>query len=74
MEHNQIPCDFCAKAHFSESDRNAKNIRCIAGVYPNIRQISVVAFGFDDSGDVTHGETFQIPMNYCPNCGRRLGQ
>lgn len=68
----KAPCDFCEEEHYIEAESTA-NIRhqLIAEVYPFNGHIAVLSFAQDDCTDMQE-LAIEIPLNYCPQCGRKL--
>lgn len=65
------PCEWCEDDNCSEyvTDRNGF---CLwAELYPFNNVISVIAQASDENGYMIE-RSIDIPMNYCPNCGRKL--
>lgn len=69
----QKPCEWCDGELFLRTDEGAKNVQGHIEIYPDIGAISVYFFGISDDGETTHEQSYHLPMNFCPNCGRRLG-
>ena len=66
-------CEWCESDLFFKTEYDAKNVSGQMEIYPNNCLIAVIFQGMSDDGELTHEESFDIPMNYCPNCGRKLG-
>ena len=64
------PCEFCeAESFFEENGADGHNL--LAEVYPDALHIAILSYAKNETGET--GElTIEIPMNYCPNCGRKL--
>lgn len=65
------PCEWCEDDNYSEyvTDRNGF---CLwAELYPFNNVIEVIAQANDENGYMIERRV-DIPMNYCPNCGRKL--
>ena len=54
----------------SRYDRERRNT---VEIYPDQTLLAICFQGMSDDGALTHEQSFDIPMNYCPNCGRKLG-
>lgn len=69
----QKPCEWCETEQIFRTDYDARNVSGTLELYPEQTLISVWFQGMSDDGAMTYEESFDIPMNYCPNCGRKLG-
>lgn len=65
------PCEFCEQEWFQNVDM--RNVSVAVEVYPENTHIAINIQGIDDDGGMTGEESLDIPMEYCPNCGRKLG-
>lgn len=68
MGRKRTACEFCEN-EIIESQDDGRHQLCLE-MYPEINSISIYSFA-DNDGEYSE-LTFQIPMNFCPNCGRRL--
>lgn len=66
------PCEWCNEEQFFRTEEDAKNVSGVLEIYPENGHMSVWFQGISDDGGLTHEESFTVPMNYCPNCGRKL--
>ena len=41
-------------------------------IYPDNGFIGIGIVQLNDEGEIILEENYDIPMNYCPNCGRKL--
>ena len=64
-------CEFCEDSWTSEYIEHRNGYCLWAEYYPYNFQISVIAQGNDENGDMQE-DAITIPMYYCPNCGRKL--
>ena len=69
----QKPCEWCETEQIFRTGYDARNVSGTLEIYPEQTLISVWFQGISDDGSMTSEESFDIPMNYCPNCGRKLG-
>ncbi len=69
----QKPCEWCEEEQIFRTDYDAKNVSGTVEIYPEQTLLAVCFQGMSDDGALTHEQSFDIPMNYCPNCGRKLG-
>lgn len=67
------PCEWCESEQFIHTEEDARNVHGQVEIYPENGFISVWFSGYDDDGGMTSEESIDLPMNFCPNCGRRLG-
>ena len=67
------PCEWCEQEQIIQTEYGAPNVSGQLEVYPDNCLMAVCIQGLSDDGAMTHEETFDIPMYYCPNCGRKLG-
>lgn len=67
------PCEWCEQEILIQTNGAAKNVQGNVEIYPDVGALAVYFFGIDDDGAQTHEESIHIPLNYCPNCGRKLG-
>lgn len=71
MSRAKKPCDYC-EDDWQEEYKDHRNGYCLwAEYYPFNNQISVIAQANDEDGEMIE-DAITIPMNYCPNCGRKL--
>lgn len=66
----RTPCDYCEAEQFyvqDERDGHQLNVE----IYPENLMIAIISFAHDECGETTE-ISFDLPMNFCPNCGRRL--
>ena len=63
------PCEYCIEDHW-DSESIGKN-QVSVEIYPEANFIGVTAY-LQNLSEETEELTFNIPMNYCPNCGRKL--
>ena len=64
-------CEFCEPEFTKVESMDNNNLTM--EVYPG-KMISAVAFFFDPKTEETYEATVSIPMDFCPVCGRRLGE
>lgn len=69
----QKSCEWCEGEQIFRTDYDARNVSGTLEIYPEQTLIAVWFQGMSDDGALTHEQSFDIPMNYCPNCGRKLG-
>lgn len=70
MARKKKPCEFCEGDWDTNQDEVNGHQLCVE-VYPENNFIGITSFALDEVGDTTE-LTADIPLNYCPNCGRKL--
>ncbi len=74
MTRRRKPCEWCESEQFFHlGDDNAKNVRADVEIYPDNGVIAFCVQGLSDDGELTAEESLDIPLNFCPACGRKLG-
>ena len=72
MARRRTPCEYCGDEMYVTPYKTHQNGYCIWGeYYPFNNVITVLAQANDETGEMIE-DYIDIPMNYCPNCGRRL--
>ncbi len=66
------PCEWCEVEQIITVAEGHGNVQASVEVYPDNCFIGVVVIGINDDGEMTGKHCIDIPMNYCPNCGRKL--
>ena len=56
-----------------ETNDNTRNVRADVEIYPDNGVIAFCVQGLSDDGELTAEESVDVPMNFCPACGRKLG-
>ena len=69
----QKPCEWCDQELIIRTDYDARNMSGTLELYPDQALMAVCLQGISDDGALTYEQSIDIPMNYCPNCGRKLG-
>lgn len=65
-------CEYCGDEMYATPYKTHRNGYCLwAEYYPFNNVISVFAQANDEDGEMIE-DYVDIPMNYCPNCGRKL--
>ena len=71
MGRKRTPCEFC-EDDWATDYKDHRNGYCLwAEIYPFNNLISVIAQANDENGEMIE-DAIDIPMKYCPNCGRKL--
>lgn len=65
------PCEWCEEDYTTDYVEHRNGYCLWAEIYPFNNVISVMAQANDDLGEMIE-DHIDIPMNYCPNCGRKL--
>ena len=70
MAAKRPPCEYCEQGYGELVTVHSPNSDDLtAEIYPGVG-IYVFAYSKDENGE-TCVDTLQIPMNYCPVCGRK---
>jgi hypothetical protein len=64
------PCEFCGDDWFQQEDGKNRMLLSVE-VYPFNNFIGITAQANDEIGELQE-ISMQIPMDYCPACGRKL--
>ena len=70
------PCEWCEGDKFIQliDVNEIKNVDACLEIYPDNEFMGIDIEGWNDEGEITVSDgKFEIPMHYCPNCGRKLG-
>ena len=74
MARKKKPCEWCeAEQVIRVTDEYAKNTDATLEIYPDNCFMGLNVQGKSDDNEMTSEDTLDIPINYCPNCGRKLG-
>lgn len=73
MARKKKPCEFCNQETILRLAEECRNVDAVAEIYPDNGFMSVSVHGINDEGETTGEHEIEIPLNYCPNCGRKLG-
>lgn len=65
------PCDMCGEDWSSDYIDHSNGYCLWAEGYPFNNFIAVIAQANDEYGEMIE-DRLEIPMNYCPKCGRKL--
>lgn len=63
------PCDFCSMEGVAETDEFGQ-LQSSVEVYPENGYIVFSVVGLLEEKEVEN--IYEVPMNFCPNCGRKL--
>lgn len=64
------PCEFCEQETV-DTQEGSTGHQLTMEIYPENGFISVFSFADDGSGE-SNELHYDLPLNYCPNCGRKL--
>lgn len=74
MARKKKPCEWCESEQIIlVTEEYAKNADATLEIYPYNCFMGLNVQGRSDDGELTTEATLDIPMNYCPACGRKLG-
>ena len=65
------PCEWCEREQIYKV-AEARNVSGQIEIYPDNCFMAFWVQGMNDDGELKAEESIDIPMNYCPNCGRKL--
>lgn len=65
------PCSFCEDTWFSDYKEHRNGYCMWFEIYPFNNVIAAIAQANDEEGEMIE-DSLEIPMNFCPNCGRDL--
>ncbi len=65
------PCEFCAEDRWFTEDGHDGHQLYIE-VYPDSFSMAVTSFAVTETTGETEELMVPLPLNYCPNCGRKL--
>lgn len=70
MARKRTPCEFCGDERWWSSQGETQHELYIEA-YPENNYIGVTSFGLGRSEEIEELRE-ELPMNFCPNCGRDL--
>ena len=73
MARKRTPCEWCEGEHIIRLNESCRNVDAVVEMYPDNGFIGIGVQVINDEGEVTAEQDMEIPLNYCPNCGRKLG-
>ena len=71
MARRKKPCEWCEDTVTGDYIEHRNGYCLWYEVYPFNNLIAVIAQANDENGELIE-DSVQIPMNFCPNCGRDL--
>ena len=71
MARKTKPCEYCEEESWLHDER--KNCFIYVESYPDNGTIALTVIGRNDDGEMTSEDSYDIPFDYCPACGRKLG-
>ena len=71
MARKRKPCEWCEEDIFSDYIEGRWGYCLWYEVYPFNNHITVISQAQDEEGEMIEASV-EIPMNFCPNCGRDL--
>ena len=72
MARKRTPCEWCEAERFFRLAENARNVQAGLEIYPDNGFLAFYVQSINDEGELKAEESMDIPMNFCPNCGRKL--
>ncbi len=73
MARKRKPCEWCEHENIIRILENCKQVDATVEIYPENGVIGVCIQYIDEDGALAAEDGLDIPLNYCPNCGRKLG-
>ena len=71
MSRRKKPCEYCEDT-WSTEYKDHRNGYCLwLEIYPYNNLIAAIAQANDEDGEMIE-DAVEIPMHFCPNCGRDL--
>lgn len=71
MGRKRTPCEWCEDDYFPDYVTHRNGYCLWIEAYPFNNVITANAQANDEDGEMIE-DYIEIPMNYCPNCGRKL--
>lgn len=71
MARRKKPCEWCEDDVYGDYIEHRNGYCLWYEVYPFNNLLAVIAQANDEDGELIE-DSVQIPMNFCPNCGRDL--
>lgn len=65
------PCEYCEEEHATEYKEHRNGYCLWVEYYPFNNYIAAIAQANDEDGGMIE-DYIEIPMNFCPACGRKL--
>ena len=65
------PCEYCEEEWASDYTEHRNGYCLWLEVYPHNNLMAAIAPANDENGEMIE-DSIDIPMNFCPNCGRNL--
>lgn len=65
------PCEFCAE-DYMDAQNGPNGSQLYLEIYPDNNILAMTAYARDEIGEQVELQ-YELPLNYCPNCGRKLG-
>ena len=71
MARSRKPCEFCQEEVFSDYKEHRNGYCLWYEIYPFNNLMAVICQANDEEGELIE-DSIELPMNFCPNCGRDL--
>ena len=72
MARKRTPCEYCGDELYASPYKTHRNGYCLWAEYHTFNNVILaLAQANDEDGEMIE-DCVEIPMNYCPNCGRKL--
>ncbi len=73
MARKRNPCEWCDSEHIIRVLENCNQVDATVEIYPDNGIIGICMQYMDEDGALAAEDGIDIPLNFCPNCGRKLG-
>lgn len=71
MARAKKPCEFCEAESYNQTEGTGKHSLYVE-IYPDNQFIGITSFATNENTEEVEEICFEIEMNYCPVCGRKL--
>ena len=73
MGRKRTPCEWCDGDQIIRIAEEARNVSAGLEIYPDNCFMAFYVQGMNDDGELKAEESIDVPLNFCPSCGRKLG-
>ena len=73
MSRKKTPCEWCQGEQIIRLAEDVRNVQAGLEIYPNNGFMSFYVQGISDDRELTAEDSVDIPLYFCPACGRKLG-
>lgn len=72
MARKRTPCEWCGSEQIFRLNEGCRNADATVEIYPDNGFIGFTVQGMNDENELVAEESMDLPLNFCPNCGRKL--